>query len=96
LIANFVASLVTTPLPLAAILNSLGAILRQIFPGSTGPTGVRPRATGCRTSSHTGGSSRRDFWCAALQEISRGAAPSRGSGCRRCTGRGPRNVEEAI
>ena len=44
LIADFVAPLVTVTLPLAAVFDSIGLILGQILPSSSGPTSVSPRS----------------------------------------------------
>ena len=44
LVANFVAALVPRVLPLSAVFNSPGAVLREIVAGRAGPTYVWPVA----------------------------------------------------
>jgi hypothetical protein len=75
LIADFVAPLVAVTLTLAAVFNSLGAILGQILPSRSGPTNISPGAAGASTYGAAGNSCR-DFWSTASQKIGRCTAPS--------------------
>jgi hypothetical protein len=76
LIADFIATLITTSLPLAVVFNSGRAILSQILPGGSRSTNVTPRAGGGGTHGSTAGNSRRDFCRSVLQEIGRCATRS--------------------
>jgi hypothetical protein len=95
LIADFVAPLVAATLTLAAVFNSAGAILGQILPSSSGPTGVCPRAAGGCTYGGTTDSSRCELCPSALQEIGRRTTTSCRAGYARGAGR-TRDVQEFI
>ena len=97
LVANFIAPLITVTLTLAGVLDTTGAVLRQILARSSRPTGVGTCSSGSGSSdgSAASGSYRSALRSSALQKIGRGATAARGirdSRAAGCTG----NVEEII
>ena len=96
LIADFVAPLVTVALPLAAIFNSIGAILGHILPSSSRPASVCPSKASGGAYGSTAGNSRRELFPAALQEIGGCTACSRRTRSPDCAGCRTRSINEFI
>jgi len=96
LIADFVAPLVTVALTLAAIFNSIGAILGHILPSSSRPASVCPSKASGSAYGRTAGNPRRELLPTALQKIGCCTTCSRRTRSADCAGCGSRSINEFI
>jgi hypothetical protein len=83
-------------LPLTAVFNSIGTILRHILPSSSRPASVRPSKASGGAYGRTARDPRRELLPTALQKIGCCTTCSRRTRSADCAGCGSRSINEFI